>query len=161
MSKRLIVALAGIVAIAVIAAGCGGGSDSSSSDSDSSSSLTKAEYIKQGDAVCKKGAVEIEAGLKSYAKENDINLKVKVKNPQVEELSENVIIPGINDQLDDLRALSIPSEDEELAKELLDALEKGIEKGEQEPVAFLAEGKSLTKAGDLAKEYGFKVCGQE
>jgi hypothetical protein len=146
------VALAGVVAIAAIAAGCGSSSDDS---------LTKAEYIKQGDALCKKGGEEIEADVKSYAKENDISLKTEPTKEQLGELSENVVIPGINNQLDGLKGLGTPSEDEDLANELIDSLEKGIEKGEEDPTAFVTEGDSLAKANELAKEFGFTDCGQE
>jgi hypothetical protein len=146
------VALAGVVAIAVIAAGCGSSSDDS---------LTKAEYIKQGDALCKKGGEEIEADVKSYAKENDISLKKEPTKEQLGELSENAVIPGIKNQLEGLKDLGTPSEDEALANELVESLEEGIEKGEEDPTAFVTAGDSLSKANELAKEFGFTECGQE
>ena len=155
MSKRLIAMLAGVVAIAVIAAGCGSSSDSTSS------SLTKAEYIKQGDAVCKKGSGEIEEEVDTYAKENNISLKSEPSKEQLEAISENVIIPAVQSQLDGLKALGTPSEDEGRSNEVLDALEEGIEKGEEDPGAFVEGKGTLVKANELAKEFGFKVCGQE
>jgi hypothetical protein len=151
LSKRLIAVLAGVVAIAVIAAGCGSSDDS----------LTKAEYIKQGDELCKKGGAEIEADVKSYANENGISLKKEPTKEQLGELSENAVIPGIRNQLEGLRDLGTPSEDEATANELLDALEKGIEEGEEDPIAFVTKGDSLAEANNLAKEFGFKECGNE
>ena len=52
MSKRLIAMLAGVMAIAIVAAGCGSSSDSTPTPF----VLTKAEFIKQGDAICAKGS---------------------------------------------------------------------------------------------------------
>ena len=53
MSKRLIALLAGVMAIAIIAAGCGSSSDDSTDTT--VVVLTKTEFIKQGDAICAKG----------------------------------------------------------------------------------------------------------
>ena len=152
MSKRLIALLAGVMAIAIVAAGCGG------SDSDS---LSKAEYIKQGDALCKKGSGEIEKEVETYARENNISLKSEPSEEQLEAISEDVVIPAVQSQLDGLKDLGTPSEDEAKSNEVLDALEAGIEKGEEDPGAFVEGKGTLGKANELAEEFGFKVCGQE
>lgn len=152
MSKPLIAMLAGLVAIAVIAAGCGGGSNDS---------LTKAEYVEQGDAICKKGNTEIENDVQAYAKQHNISLESKPTEAQFAELSENVVIPGVRNQLDGLRGLTPPSNDEDAANELLDALDEGLEKGEEDPAAFVTSGDPLAKANKMAKEFGFKKCGQD
>lgn len=152
MSKRFILLLAGIVAVAAIVAGCG----SSSSDN-----ISKAEFVKRGDELCKQGSAEIEGEVKAYAKEHDISLKSQLREAQLEELSENVVIPAIQKQLDGLKALGTPSEDEDQANELFDALEDGIEKGEEDPGAFVEGEGTLGKANKLADEFGFKDCGQE
>jgi len=143
--------LAGVVAIAIVAAGCGSGDDS----------LSKAEYIKQGDALCKKGSGEIEKEVETYAQENDISLKKEPSEEQLAAISEDVIIPAVQSQLDGLKDLGTPSEDEAKADEVLDALEEGIEKGEEDPGAFVEGEGTLGKANELAKEFGFKECGQE
>jgi hypothetical protein len=158
------VALAGVVAIAVIATGCGGGGDTSSSSGSADSgggsdNPTKAEFISQGDAICKKGNSDIQTEAKSYAKENGINLKKKPTKEQLDEISENVVVPSLRNQLEALKELGIPSEGEEVVEELLESLEEGIEKGEEDPSAFVGEGTVLVKADKLAKEYGFKECG--
>jgi hypothetical protein len=152
LSKRLIAMLAGVVAIAVIAAGCGSSSDDS---------LTKAEFIKQGDALCKKGSAEIETEVESYAKENGISLKSEPTSAQLKEISENVVVPGVRSQLEGLQDLGVPSEEEDVANELLESLEEGVEKGEEDPAAFVEEEDVLADANKLAKEYGFKECGNE
>jgi hypothetical protein len=152
LSKRPIALLAALVAIALIAAGCGSSDDES---------LSKAEYIKQGDALCDKGGAQIQKDVEAYAKENDISLKAEPSEEELTEISENVVIPGVRDQLDGLRGLGTPAEDEELANEVLDELEAGIEAGEEDPNAFVTEGNSLAKANELAGEFGFEECGNE
>ena len=71
MSKALVVALVAFAAIAMIVAGCGGGGDSTTD----SGSLTKAEFLKQGNAVCAKGNKEIEEGFEEFEKENGLQNK--------------------------------------------------------------------------------------
>jgi hypothetical protein len=78
---------------------------------------------------------------------------------QLDEISKNVVVPNVRGQLEELKELGIPSEGEDVVNELLDALDEGIKKGEEDPSAFVGEGTVLTKADKLAKEYGFKECG--
>ena len=68
MSKLLTAAVAAAV-LAALVAGCGGGGDTTT---DETVTLTKAEFIKQGDAICKEGNEEIEAGFEKFAEENEI-----------------------------------------------------------------------------------------
>jgi hypothetical protein len=158
LSKRLIAMLAGVVAIAVVAAGCGSSSDST----ESTASLTKAEFIKQGDAICKKGNKEIEEGFESFAKENNLPQNKEPNKAQGKELVETVIVPDIKAQAEGIRALGAPSGDEAQVSAMLDSLDEGIEAAEEDPEAlFAAKSDPFASANKQAKEYGLKVCGQE
>jgi hypothetical protein len=158
LSKRLIAMLAGVVAIAVVAAGCGSSSDST----ESTASLTKAEFIKQGDAICKKGNKEIEEGFESFAKENNLPQHKEPTKAQGKELVETVIVPEIKAQAEGIRALGTPSGDEAQVSAMLDSLDEGIEEAEEDPEAlFAAKSDPFASANKQAKEYGLKVCGQE
>jgi hypothetical protein len=157
LSKRLIAMLAGVVAIAVIAAGCG-----SSDDNSSTSSLTKAEFIKQADAICKKGNDEIEEGFESFAKENNIPKNKEPTDDQSKELVETVFVPSISSQSEELRELGAPSGDEDEISAMLDSLDEGIEEAEEEPEAlFNSKSDPFGPANKKAAQYGLKVCGQE
>jgi hypothetical protein len=158
LSKRLIAMLAGVVAIAVVAAGCG----SSDNSSESTASLTKAEFIKQGDAICKKGNKEIEEGFESFAKENNLPQGKEPTKAQGRELVETVLVPDIKAQAEGIRALGTPSGDEAEISAMLDSLDEGIEEAEKDPEAlFTAKSDPFASANKQAKEYGLKVCGQE
>ena len=153
MSKLLTAAVAAAV-LAALVAGCGGG--------DETVTLTKAEFIKQGDAICNAGNKEIEEGFEEFAAENDLPENKEPSKEQGVELVETVILPSVQQQGEELRELGAPEGDEEQVDELLTSLEDAVAEGEGEP-ELLFEGKT-DPFGDVnrqAKDYGFKVCGEE
>jgi hypothetical protein len=159
LSKRLIVLLAGVMAIAIVAAGCGSSSDDST---DAVVGLTKTEFIKQGDAICKKGSAALSKEAEEFADENDVDIS-KPTEEQQEEVIETVVGPALQAQADELGELGAPAGEEDKVSAILDALEAGAEELEDNPAALLkSNGKRpLDKANELAGEFGFKECGQE
>ncbi len=159
MSKRLIALLAGVMAIAIVAAGCG----SSSDDTTDVVVLTKTEFIKQGDAICKKGSESLSQEAEDFADENNIDTEKPTKAQQ-EEVIETVVGPALQTQADELSELGAPDGEEDKTTAIVDALEAGAEELEDNPGSLLEEsnGKGpLDKANELATEFGFKECGQE
>lgn len=166
MSKRVLASLLGALAVALIAAGCGGGGDDSSSSSssgggdstESSSSLTKAEFIKQGDEICKEGDAAIEGEATEFAEENDINTE-KPTEAQQEEVIEQVVGPAIKRQSEEIADLGPPEGEEEAVEDIVAAVGRGAEEIEEDPKAVLKGGNPLQEAAKLAKAFGFKQCG--
>jgi len=174
--KRLILPALLVLAIALIAVGCGGGGSGSggsgggsssdeTSSGDEAGSLSKAEFIKQADAICKEGSEEVRTEFATYLKENKIkeigegNESKAETEGRIEEVIE-AAIPTLQQQLDGIRELAAPPADEAQVNAYLEAAEEGIEKGEEDPVElFTATEKVLAKSDKLAKEIGFKVCG--
>ena len=155
MSKRFIALLAALTVLAALVAGCGGGGDSTSS-------LTKAEFVKQGNAICAKGNEEIEEGFEKFVKENNINPKKKPTKAQQTEATEQVLLPTVRKQIDGIRALGLPSEGEEEADAVLKAAEKGLEEAEEDPSSAATEnGNQFAEANKLAREFGLAKCGEE
>jgi maltose-binding protein MalE len=168
LSKRLIAMLAGVVAVAIVAAGCGSSSDSTSGSSESSSAdttattaaLSKAEFIKQGDAICTKGNKSIETEANEFAEENNVNTEKPTK-AQKEEVITEVVAPDLLKQGEEIGELGAPSGDEAEVEAIVAAVEGGAEELEENP-SLLIEGQNpLSKGSKLAGSYGFKVCGQE
>lgn len=155
MNKRFIALLAAFVALALIGAGCGSGSST-----ESTSSLTKAEFVKQGNAICAKGSEEINEGFEEFVKENGLSKKKAPPKAVQEEAVETVLIPKISKELESIRALGPPDEE---AEAVLDAAEEALEKGEEDPIQFVKEESTgpFAKANKLAREYGLTKCGEE
>lgn len=158
MSKRLIAMLAGVMAIAIVAAGCG---SSSGDDSTETVVLTKAEFIEQGDAICARGSKQIEDEADAFAEENDIDIDNPSRSDQ-EEVIVTVVAPSLQTQADELSELGAPDGEEEKAEAMIAALEAGAEELEDDPGTLLEdEADPLGKANRIANEFGFKTCGQE
>jgi hypothetical protein len=156
--NRLIALLAALVAVALVVAGCGGGD----STTDSTASLTKAEFLKQGNAICKEGNDEIESEFEKFAKENNLSKKKAPTEAQLEEAAEQFLIPVVSKQIDGLRALGAPSGEEEKINTLLDNAEAALEEVEEDP--SLVSGESNEPFEEVNKEaraVGLTVCGEE
>ena len=152
MKKALLVVLA-LVALAAIVAGCG------SDDSETTETLTKAEFIEQGDAICKKANEQSEAEAEEFAEENDFTLE-KASDEQLEEAVAEVLVPSLNGQVEELDGLGAPEGDEERVEEIIVSLEGAADEIEDDPGAVF-DGEVLIEPSELAEDYGFEVCGQE
>jgi uncharacterized protein with von Willebrand factor type A (vWA) domain len=152
VGKQLIGLFAGLLAVGLVVTGCGGGGDSSTV------TITKAEFVKKADAACKKGEERIQTDFRNYLKEHE-----ELTEPTEEQFSklvDVVLTANVEQELDEIRALGIPSGDDDQVEAFLEAREEGLEKAEAEPKAVVQGSESpFTKASKLAKEYGLKACG--
>jgi len=156
MSKRLVALFAALAVLALIVAGCG----SSGGSTETTSSLTKAEFVKKGNAICAKGNEEIEEGFEEFRKEQGFSKKKEPSKAQLEEAVETVVIPKIRKEIESIRALGPPDEE---AEAVVDAAEEALEKGEENPSLLTQEeSKSpFAKVNKLSREYGLTKCGEE
>jgi hypothetical protein len=157
LSKRLTLLLAGIVATAVVVAGCGSSDDST----ETTVTLTKVEFIEQGDAICKQGSKQIEDEADEFAEDNDIDTSDPSKEEQ-EEVITTVVAPSLQTQADEISELGAPEGEEDEVTAMIDALEAGAQKLEDEPGVLLeSDSDPLAEANRLANKFGFEECGQE
>jgi hypothetical protein len=154
VSKLLTAAVAAAVLVMLVA-GCGGGDETT----DETVTLTKAEFIKQGDAICKKGNDQSEEEAEEFAEENGFTLE-KASNEQLEEAVAEVLVPSLNQQAEEIDALGAPEGDEEKVEEIVVSLEGAADEIEDDP-SLVFDGEVLEEPEKLAQDYGFKVCGEE
>jgi hypothetical protein len=144
--------LAGICALAAaVAIGCGSSDDNAP---------TKAAFIKQADAICKKGNQEINKQAHAYFKEVGLTRHEKPTKEQVTHLADQILIPSVQKQVDGVEGLTPPKGDEDQVQAVTDAANSAIDKGKQDPASLLSNKTDpFKKANQLAKSYGLKVCG--
>lgn len=154
MNKALLAVLAAFALLAAVVAGCGG-----DDDSETTATITKAELIKQGDQICEKANEQSETEAEEFAEENDFTLE-KASDEQLEEAVAEVLVPNLNGQIEDIRALGAPEGDEEQVDEILTSLEGAADEIEEDP-SVVFDGEVLKEPSKLAEAYGFEVCGEE
>jgi hypothetical protein len=158
LKKASLVVLA-LVALAAIVIGCGDSDDGGSETTEATETLTKAEFIKRGDAICEEANEQNETEAEEFAKEKDFTLE-KATDEQLEEAITEVLVPSLNQQAEDIKALGAPQGDEGQVDKIIVSLEDGASEIEDDPsLAF--EGRPLKESSRLADDYGFEVCGQE
>lgn len=143
--------LAGVLALitAMMIAGCGSGGESSS---DAGAMISKAEYVKQADAICgqtEKQQLQLIGGFG----------KTKPTRQGRIELIEYAGIPPLEQQEKGLIELPAPREEAAAAKAYLAAYSAGVKQSKEDPEALLEGPSPFAKAETLAKKFGFKVCG--
>jgi len=147
MCRQTIGVLAVALAVGAVAAGCG--------SSDDDPPLTKAAFVKQGDAICEKVPNRYQARLKTLPKPQKSTSPQAVK----EEQNLKAAIPPLRTATAEFEELSPPSGDEQKAEAIVAALEKGADGVEAKPGSELSGPKSpLAPFATLTGEYGFKVC---
>jgi len=147
------------LAIASLAVGCGGGG----------STLSKAEFIKQADAICEKADEtelgEIGAYFRNHPKESK-NVRPGAPPPA---LVQTVAVPSLLKETDDLEALGAPKGDEETIEAFISGIKAAIKEVEKDPESIEedlpnGQGKNPSYAfrevNKLAREYGFKQCNE-
>lgn len=148
MFKLIPATAALLLALGLVLAGCG--------SSDDEATLTKAQVIVRGDAICAKTDKAQEAALRSYSPENQKSLATKAG---VEKLIVEVGLPPIQTQAEELSELGAPKDDDGTFDEIVEGMEQGVEDAEADP-ASMEEGPNnpFASVNKLAGEYGFKVC---
>lgn len=145
------------MACVFVAAGCGSGG---------SSSISQAEFIKKGDAICAEGRKEIESDLSAYLKKNKVKefgekgeSEAEAKQHEVTFI-ETVALPGLSKQVEELKSLGTPEGAEAEAEDFFKAVEGEIKNGEKNPGPLLTTPEEVFEKSDtIAQEIGFKVCG--
>ncbi len=137
-----------VVLLAVGAgAGCGG---------EDEEPLTKAEYIEQGDAICKKAQEEVEKEVEEMF--GDLGATEEPSEEQLTTLVEDVLKPNTEGQLSELRDLPPPEGDEDTLNGIYDGVDEALAKIEDDPKILLSGDDPFEAPSEKAADYGFKVC---
>lgn len=159
MKKPVIVLLAALAlaALTAIVAGCGSSSDST----ESTASISKADFLKKGNAICEKGNETINAEFEEFTKEKNLSETEEPPKEVQEEAIEQILIPAINTQIDEIKALGTPEGDEGELEEVFTSEEGVVEEAEEEPTVLFENTAAQKEANKVAREYGLTVCGSE
>lgn len=128
--------------VAFVPMGCGSGE----------SELTRAQFIREADAICKRAGNE------------QVKLAAQRKGEVVAgnfEAVTAVFVPPMEKQLRKLRALRPPRADERQVRAILQAIESGVKDAKLDYLdLFLKQTNPFVKASALARTYGLEACAE-
>lgn len=125
--------------------GCGGDDDKA---------LSKAEFLKQGNAICDKGNKKLSA-----AAEEAFGKKSQPTKQDIAKFAEEEAIPAVESQLSDLRALEPPKADKAEVDKILATADAALKKAKADPAVF-AGSDPFEEANRMAGDYGLEKCAQ-
>ena len=146
MDKRVSLLVLAVLVAALI--GCGG--------SGSNPELSKAEFIEQGNAICKEAIAEVSSGIEKVGAEGG-SAGGDTSKPGGIELISSVFAPSMTKMAKELDALIPPKKDQAQVHAIVVAFEKGVKEAEADPDAALSKS-TFTSGGELAGAYGLKAC---
>lgn len=138
-----------LAAVALAVAGCGG------SDDKGPDALTKPEYVKQADAICKVASGKVTTVAQV------VFTKAQPSAAEIRSFADKTFLPVFERELKDLRALVPPKGDEATTTAIYDAVQTGLDKADKDP-ALLGVSDSTGPFADAnakANAYGLTVCG--
>jgi hypothetical protein len=160
--NRFLALIVALAALALAVAGCGSSDDSTTDDgtTEATASLTKAEFIKQGNAICKTSNEELDSQFEEFSEENDISENEEPSKELQEEAAETILVPGVSEQLEELRALGTPEDDNGEGDAILTSAEEALEEIEDDPSSAFSEDSGFEEVNKEATAYGLTVCGE-
>jgi hypothetical protein len=151
-----------VIAAGLIGAGCGGDDDDDTTTATGTSGVTGVEgstskqaFIAEADEICTEGSAELgELLAEEFGSE-------RPSTEEIEQFVTDTLVPKLEEQFAELRALTPPEGDEEEVDELLTAGEEGVEQIEDDPnlVVQNQQPEAFKEADRLASDYGFEACG--
>jgi hypothetical protein len=158
-----IASLVALAALVLLAAGCGGdgGESDTAPAGDSSGSISKAEFVERGNAICKEGNEDLASGIQEFAEDNGLSGSDQPSQEELEGLATDVLLPAIDEQVEKLRELGAPKGQEKEVEKFLDNAEAAIAELEADPGMLTEEGSPFTDVNGEAVALGLIVCGQK
>lgn len=137
---------AAVVAIGV--AGCGG-DDSSTSSTSTAAALTQEEFVAQGNEICAAGNKELDAA------GNDV-FSGNASQAEVEQFATDALVPNIQGQIDDIRALQPPADQADQVTAFLDQAQSILDGVEADPSSI--QGDPFAPVNKMATALGLDQC---
>lgn len=151
--------LAALAVLLAFAAGCGGGdgdtSGKTSGEKTAAPALTKDDFVKQANAICRKTDETQTSELGTYVKEHP---KAEDSKAGQEKMVSAVGLPPVQKEAEELAELGAPKGDEAQVEAIVSGIEAALVKAEADPAAVLESNTPFDAAGKLATKYGLKDC---
>jgi hypothetical protein len=165
MGDRALFSLALIAAVGALGvAGCGGGDDTSTSASTEASGATGAggpltadQWATQADAICAQGDKDQNAAVQQYFQDHGIPTDKEPTDEQLQAVATDVVIPGIQSQIDAIKALPVPEDGADHVTGFVTQAQAELNVLKSDPSA-ISNAQAFQLTQKLARELGLKHC---
>jgi hypothetical protein len=146
-------AVAAILTVGLVLAACG--SSSSSNSTSTTAALTKAEFLKQGNAICAKG------NKATNKLGNQIFPSKNAKPTQAQKTQfENALITNVQGQINGVKALGAPAGDSAKVNAIVNSAQAALDSIKKDPsILFTSKSDPFAKSNKLTNAYGLTACG--
>jgi hypothetical protein len=145
-----------IAALALATVGCGDDDDDSSATT--TTALSKSDFIREANRICKQQDRKIERASQQFFADAPPNQEPPPK--EVAQFGEKTVFPAIQAEIDRIEALGAPEGDTEEVQKMLEAAKSGLAKLEARPSQLEKGGiaSSFEEFQKLASAYGLDEC---
>src|SRR4051794_6046404 len=124
MIKRALIILSSFLLAASVAIGCGSSDDSS---------LTKAEYVKEADAICKTVEKEKQTKMEAFLTKSSAGEEKPLKANELTAMATTVILPSTRKLAGELKKLEAPAEGGKEAEAIVTEFDQVVSDLEKNP----------------------------
>lgn len=117
----------GSAVLCLAIAGCGGSGNGSSE-------IDKASFVDQANRICERASGKMAAGVRSIGQREAAKPGYDVEKTQID-VTTTVLVPGLEEELQSIRSLGIPSDAKKDAQAFVGAFQKGIDGATAKPLA--------------------------
>jgi len=154
--RVVVLAAAGLLAMALLVAGCGSDSDTGTASDEAPVALTKPEFVKQANQICAQGLKEKDKAVAASLKES-AQAGGPPTSKDIEKMVEEAVLPAYGKTIDQLGQLGAPKGDEAKVEKMVGQFEAAMKTAEADPVK--ATKKNVFVAADeAAEDYGLGAC---
>ena len=147
MKLNATLATACVLVIAGVAAGCG--DDNGDGTTTAAASISTADFVAQANQICKQGNAEIEKAGKKLGQ--------SVNEAQLEDFAANTLVPSIQGQIDDVKALGAPAGQESSVNQLISTVQGDVDQLKADP-SKVKDDHLFDDANRAANDLGLKEC---
>jgi len=147
MKLNATLAAACAVAIAGVAAGCG--DDNGNGTTTAAASISTADFVAQANQICKQGNAELEKAGKQLGK--------SVNEAQLEDFATNTLVPNVQGQIDQVKALGAPAGQESSVSQLIATVQADVDELKADP-SKIKNDHLFDDANRAANDLGLTEC---
>ena len=161
MHRRLLgVAPIGVLLIAAVTvAGCGSSSNSSTTTS-TVATISKAEFVAKGNAICAAGNKTQEAAFNAFAKKTGLKENEQPSKAQQTEAVNTIVVPSVQTQINAVKNIGAPSGEEQQVASALETAEQELSKVKANPELAFGKESAFIVAGEKLHALGLTKCAE-